>query len=349
MTECEARADSGSLRRSELTRLMTPALGEAVHSGPASLGMVGESAALAAVYQRAQLVAQAPNTTVLIVGESGVGKEVAARAVHTLSARKDAPFVAVNCAAINESLLESELFGYERGAFTGANQRKIGIFEAAQHGTILLDEVGEMGPGLQAKLLRVLQERSFYRVGGVRPVSLDVRVIACTNRDLAEEVRAGNFRQDLYYRLNVIQIEIPPLREREDDVAPLARTFLRQFAEEMHKDLRGFNRQALQALSEYSWPGNVRELRNTIERAAVLGQGPILGAEDLHFSPVSAPGQELAEPAAPASECTLADMERQHITRTLSGCQGNKSRAARQLGIHRTTLAKKIEEYGLGC
>ncbi|MCA8922119.1 MAG: sigma-54-dependent Fis family transcriptional regulator [Planctomycetes bacterium] len=334
------------MSRIETTRqVMAPELRDRSQE-PAALGMIGESAALASVYERARLVAQAPNTTVLIVGESGVGKELAARAVHALSARRDAPFVAVNCAAINESLLESELFGYERGAFTGASQRKIGIFEAAQHGTILLDEVGEMGPGLQAKLLRVLQERRLYRVGGVRPVELDVRVIACTNRDLRLSVQEGSFRQDLFYRLNVVQIEIPPLREREGDVVPLAKAFLGQFAEEMRKDLRGFSRAALERLIDYPWPGNVRELRNTIERVAVLTPGPVVGPEDLQFSPVFGPQQDL-DPSA-SDEQTLAEVERAHITRTLSDCHGNKSRAARLLGIHRTTLAKKIEEYGLG-
>jgi DNA-binding NtrC family response regulator len=315
--------------------------------GVDTAAILGESRAMKRVLRAVRQVAAAPNTTVLIRGESGAGKELVARAIHAASARAHAPFLALNCAAIAESLLEAELFGYERGAFTGALHRgKTGLFEAADGGTLFLDEVGETGPELQAKLLRVLQERTFLRVGGVRQIAVDVRVIASTNRDLEAAVAAGRFRQDLYYRLNVVEIRVPPLRERRADIPLLARAFLARFARELGKPIRGFTKGAMADLLAHSWPGNVRELKNAIERAVIVSPGPLLRRG--HFSLLRRSSAASGEGAASVARAkTLTEIERAHIQRTLERCRWNQSQAARELGIHRTTLAKKIEEFGL--
>ncbi|RMG15150.1 MAG: sigma-54-dependent Fis family transcriptional regulator [Planctomycetota bacterium] len=347
--EATASADrlAAALGRLEACAPRTSASAAAASSSTAE--PLPRSPRMRAVERTIRRVAKSRSTTVLIRGESGVGKELAARALHAASPRASGPFVAVNCAALSETLLESELFGHEKGAFSGAHQRKIGLFEAAEGGTILLDEIGEMSLALQAKLLRVLQEKTFFRVGGVRPVRVDVRVVSATHRDLKADVEAGRFRRDLYYRLNVVQVVVPPLRERREDIPALAEEFLAEFSLELDRPyLEGFSPEALRRLTSHPWPGNVRELRNAVERAAILAEGPRVEAHDLQLE------EDCAEPSpVPAAAensgraRTLAEVERAHIARVLESCRWNKSRAARLLGIHRTTLAKKVEDYGL--
>jgi DNA-binding NtrC family response regulator len=298
------------------------------------------------------------NATVLIEAESGTGKELLARMIHLKSPRSSNSFVAVNCAALPESLLESELFGFEKGAFTGATASKQGKFELANHGTLLLDEIGEMAPILQAKLLRVLQEREVDRIGGKDPVEIDVRVIATTNRDLRSLVRNGNFREDLYYRLNVVRLVIPPLRERREDVPLLADFFCRRYGIDPERtDIRVSN-EALEKLSHYGWPGNVRELENMIQRAVTLCGGSVIHSEDLLLSEsplpraASSPEPRQGEAGFSASVgysagVTMREMERQLICRTLEGTGGNRTRAAKCLGISLRTLRNKLNEFGL--
>jgi Nif-specific regulatory protein len=292
----------------------------------------------------------APNrATVLIRGESGVGKELVARAIHYSSPRKKGPFVCLNCAALSETLLESELFGHEKGAFTGATERKIGKFESAHHGTLMLDEIGEMSPSIQAKFLRVLEGHPFERVGGNQAIKVDVRVIAATNRDLEKDIADGKFRRDLYFRLHVVEIVVPPLRKRVQDVVELAVYFLDRFNNETGKKLRGFTPEALKQLQEYRWPGNVRELRNVIERAVVLTRGERIEVEDLTLSNL-APASESGELPLPVNKyepATLAEIERRHILATLNAEGWNKSRTASLLGIERSTLDRKIRRYDL--
>jgi two-component system response regulator FlrC len=288
--------------------------------------------------------------TILVEAESGTGKELLARMIHRQSSRGSGPFVAVNCAALPENLLESELFGFEKGSFTGAAASKPGKFELAQHGTLLLDEIGEMAPILQAKLLRVIQEKEVDRIGGKEPVKIDVRVIATTNRDLQSLVRAGSFREDLYYRLNVIRLTIPPLRDRADDLPLLADFFCRRYAREFGKENLQFGAAALDRLRRHSWPGNVRELENAIQRAVALCTGPVIAPEDLLLSSEhELPGE--AAPATakglPAGVTTMRDMERELIRKTLEETSGNRTRAARVLGISLRTLRNKLNEFGL--
>jgi DNA-binding NtrC family response regulator len=314
-----------------------------------AVGVVAKSGLMRNVYRTVLRAAASSRTTVLIEGESGVGKEHVARMLHSASSRWAGPFVALNCAALPETLLEAELFGYEKGAFSGATARKPGLIETANGGTLLLDEIGEMSLGLQAKLLRALQERSFLRVGGIESVSVDVRIVASTNRDLEAAVREGQFRGDLYYRLNVVRVRVPSLRERPSDILGLARGFLQGFAREVGNPLRGFTKTAVVALLAYSWPGNVRELENMTERAAVLSRGPLVRRSDLGLPPPAAPKLDAPATGQDGStvERTLEDVERAHLARVLYRCQGNRSHAAAELGIHRTTLAKKIRDYGL--
>lgn len=309
-------------------------------------GLIGTTPAIHALRQQIRLVARAQRTSVLIRGESGVGKEAVAQAIHDASPRRAGPFVAINCAALTEALLESELFGHERGAFSGAFQRKLGLFEVASGGTLLLDEIGELSPGLQAKLLRALQERRFYRVGGTTPVEVDVRILSSTNRDLETAVLEGTFRRDLYYRLNVIQIAPPPLRARSEDAVVLARHFLHRLSDDLGRTLQGFTPEAEASLRAHPWPGNVRELMNTVEAAAVLASEDRIDAKDLRFCTLQLdPGTEQSSPAQLGR--TLAEVEQAHIERVLDDCAGNRSRAARRLGIHRTTLLKKLRDSGL--
>jgi len=293
------------------------------------------------------LVAQvAPSeATVLISGESGTGKEIIASAIHYNSLRKERPFVKINCAAITETLLESELFGHEKGAFTGADRRKEGKFRQANGGTILLDEVSEMSLAMQVKLLRVLQEREITRVGGEEVIPIDVRVITATNRDLVRDIAAGRFREDLYYRLNVVTLQVPPLRERREDIPLLAIHFLKEFAEKNRKEIKGFTPRALDRMLRYSWPGNVRELMNTVERGVVLSRLDYLDESDL--SPVLLEKASPDEDNLPTSEeISLEGVEKATILKTLEEAGGNKSEAARRLGITRRTLHQKLRKYG---
>ncbi len=309
--------------------------------------IIGRSYAMVRVLETVAQVAPS-EATVLITGESGTGKEMIAGAIHFNSTRKDGPFVKINCAAITETLLESELFGHEKGAFTGAYKRKEGKFRQAHGGSLFLDEISEMSLSMQVKLLRVLQEREVTRVGGEEVIKVDVRVIAATNKDLLREIRKGNFREDLYYRLNVVTINIPPLRERIEDIPLLAQHFLRSFAEKNRKDIKGFTPQAMDQLLRYDWPGNVRELMNAVERGVVLGRSEYLGKEDLPLvsrdeGPVAASvSTDMLPPPLP-----LEEVEKATILRTLEATGGNKSEAARRLGITRKTLHKKLKKYGV--
>jgi len=288
--------------------------------------------------------------TVLITGESGTGKELIAGAIHFNSTRKDGPFVKMNCAAVTETLLESELFGHEKGAFTGAHRQKEGRFRQANGGSLFLDEVSEMSVGMQVKLLRALQEREITRVGGEMSIRIDVRVIAATNKDLFQEVKKGNFREDLYYRLNVVTLKVPPLRERREDIPLLAQHFLNTFSEKNHKQIKGITPQAMDRLLKYAWPGNVRELMNAVERAVVLSRSDYLDEEDL---PLSTRENERSEDESVllkggvSANLPLEDVEKATILRTLESSMGNKSEAARRLGITRKTLHKKLKKYGM--
>ena len=313
--------------------------------------MVGRSRLLQRTLRHVERAAATPRTTVLITGESGVGKELVARAVHERSARADGPFVALNCAALAENLLEAELFGYEPGAFTGGNPKgRRGLVAAAEGGSLFLDEVGELAPELQAKLLRVLQERAYRRVGGDVDHPIDVRFVASTNRDLVAMVEEGAFREDLYYRLNVLSIVVPPLRERPEDIEPIATHFLARFGEELERRFTGFSEAAMERLRGHPWPGNVRELKNTVERASILAQAGEVLPDHLGLtvgSPKSAGAPGRVD--LPLVDWTLRHMEEALIRRVLDECAGNRSRAARELGINRTTLYNKLRSYGIGA
>jgi Nif-specific regulatory protein len=316
------------------------------------LGVESEIIGSSMLMRRVQdeIARSAPShATVLIHGESGVGKELVAQALHYSSPRHKGPFVCLNCAALSETLLESELFGHERGAFTGAQARKIGKFEAAHHGTMMLDEIGEMSPNIQAKFLRVLEGHPFERVGGSEPLKVDVRVIAATNRDLEKEVAENRFRRDLYFRLHVLEIFVPPLRKRPEDIVELAHFFLERYCRETGRKLLGYTPQALEQMRRYRWPGNVRELKNVVERAVVLAQGELVDLQDLTLSKLPTSGDAMERPAASASfvPCSLDELERRHILATLKATRGNKSQAAQLLGIERSTLDRKIRRYNL--
>ena len=333
----------------------------------ASRGLLGNTAAMHRVFEMVEQVAPS-RASVLITGESGAGKEVVAEAIHRLSPRAEQPLIKVHCAALAETLLESELFGHEKGAFTGAAGLKRGRFELAHTGTIFLDEIGEISPAVQIKLLRVLQDRAFERVGGEQTIEANVRVIAATNRDLAAETAAGRFRDDLFYRLNVVNIRVPPLRERREDIPILAASLLKTLAAENGKEIEGFDADANQRLWDYEWPGNVRELQNAIESAVVMTRGSVIAAADLppHVREDSTnafvrtaagnasrliPGQ----PDRPAGDAyvrlpigsTVEDAERELIRYTLAAHRGNKTKAAAVLGIGRKTLHRKLAEYGI--
>ena len=303
------------------------------------------------MYQVQQEVTRAApsRATVLIRGESGVGKELIARAVHYASPRRKGPFVCLNCAALSETLLESELFGHERGAFTGATDRKIGKFEAADKGTVMLDEIGEMSPTIQAKFLRVLEGHPFERVGGSSAIKVDVRVIAATNRDLERAVADGTFRRDLYFRLRVVEITVPPLRKRPEDISEIADHFLHSYMAESGRKILGFTAEAKAQLQQYRWPGNVRELKNVVERAVVLARQDYVDVDDLKLSNLATAGDSavLSSVTNSYEPLTLAEVERRHILATLRQTGWNKSRAARTLGIERSTLDRKIRRYGI--
>ncbi|MCZ8859015.1 sigma-54-dependent response regulator transcription factor ZraR [Escherichia albertii] len=300
-------------------------------------GMVGKSAAMQHLLSEIALVAPS-EATVLIHGDSGTGKELVARAIHASSARREKPLVALNCAALNESLLESELFGHEKGAFTGADKRREGRFVEADGGTLFLDEIGDISPMMQVRLLRAIQEREVQRVGSNQTISVDVRLIAATHRDLAEEVNAGRFRQDLYYRLNVVAIEVPSLRQRREDIPLLADHFLQRFAERNRKVVKGFTPQAMDLLIHYDWPGNIRELENAVERAVVLLTGEYISERELPLAIASTP-----IPLAQSQDIQpLVEVEKEVILAALEKTGGNKTEAARQLGITRKTLLAKL-------
>ncbi len=310
--------------------------------------IVGTSPAITRIIE--EIARAAPsNATVLIRGESGVGKELVARAVHFSSPRRKGPFVCVNCAALAESILESELFGHERGAFTGAVEKKIGKFEAAHKGTLMLDEIGEMSPTIQAKLLRVLEGHPFERVGGSESLKVDVRVIAATNRDLEKDVTEARFRRDLYFRLHVLEIVVPALRKRPEDIVLLADYFFQRFVGETGRKLRGFTPRAREQMARYRWPGNVREMKNVIERAIVLAEGDFIDQQDLMLSKLPTTGDTAETPSMPQEfvPASLAEMERRHILATLKATGWNKSQTASMLGIERSTLDRKIQRYEL--
>jgi DNA-binding NtrC family response regulator len=301
--------------------------------------IITKSPKMQKVIELIKIVAKS-NATILITGESGTGKELVARAIHSQSYRKDKPFVAVSCAALPESLLESELFGHEKGAFTGAHALRKGKIEFADRGTLFLDEIGEMSANIQVHLLRVLEEREFARVGGNELIRVDVRVVSATNRDIKEAVAGGQFREDLYYRLNVVTIDLPPLRDRKEDVPLLADHFLKKFAAENQKEVSGFSPEVTDFLLKYQWPGNVRELENTIERAVILAQN-----SKIQLADVLQRDSPLVEPAS--SGRTLDELERNHIMNVLNETGGCYSKAAKILGVSRSTLYNKAKAYGL--
>ena len=310
-------------------------------------GLVGRHADMVKIYQTITQIADTP-TTVLITGESGTGKELVARALHARSERRTQAFVAVNVAAIPDTLVESELFGHEKGAFTGAHARKLGKFELAHGGTIFLDEIGSLRLDLQTKLLRALQEREIERLGGVRTIPVDVRVLAATNVNLRAAVRAREFREDLYYRLNVVPLHVPSLRERREDIPLLVEPFVRKTSRECRRDVRGVSAGALEVLTRYDWPGNVRELENVIYRAVVLARNPVIQLQDVPLD-VALPetGARLAEDTGPPLRDAMGQFERQYILRVLERVGWNVSRAARDLGVHRNTILAKLSAWGL--
>jgi transcriptional regulator with GAF, ATPase, and Fis domain len=358
------RADEASARVSRLESRVRE-LTDELDARTGYRRVVGESPEWREVLTQAAQVG-ATDTTVLLLGESGTGKEVVARFLHRASSRSGGPFVAINCAAMPENLLESELFGYERGAFTGATQTKPGQIEQAAGGVLFLDEVGEMAPSAQAKFLRVLQEREFQRLGGSRVMRADIRVIAATNRDLQKAMERGAFREDLYYRLNVFQIRLPPLRNRRADIVPLSEAFIAEIGRSIGRPPAGLSRDARLALMEYHWPGNVRELRNVLERAAILCDGGLIVADHLALTPGtlrSGAGRETDQAAAPPSEAgpaapvpeastlpsgrDLKSVERVMIEKALSEARFNKSRAAKSLGLTRAQLYVRMKRHGL--
>jgi two-component system response regulator HydG len=308
--------------------------------------IIGRSAKMIALLDTLAMVAPS-DATVLIMGESGTGKEVIANAIHHNSPRAGQPFIKVSCAALPETLLESELFGHEKGAFTGAVSRREGRFQLAHQGTIFLDEVGEMSPALQTKLLRVLQEKEFEPLGSARTIKVDIRVLAATNKDLTKEVKEGRFREDLYYRLNVVPITMPPLRDRKEDIPPLADHFLVIYREKNRKPLKGISGKALDLLVRYDWPGNIRELENCIERAVIMAKEEMITPIDFPPQIQRLSGDGDKEGFSIPYGMSLAEMEKELIVKTLAETGGNRTRAAEVLGINRRTLQNKLKEYGL--
>jgi len=318
-------------------------------AAPQKREVIAESPAMREVLNFVRRVASSEATTILLEGENGTGKDLIAKTLHYLSLRQAEPFIAINCAAIPETLLESELFGYEKGAFTDARAQKRGIFELADKGTLFLDEVGEIPLMLQAKLLRVLEDQSFRRLGGLKDIQLDLRMIAATNKNLREAVKEGAFRQDLYFRLNVIQIQIPPLREREDDILPLARFFIEHYNRKFKRNIEGVSEAAGRLLVTHDWPGNVRELRNAIERAMILEESALIMPSSL---PIAVTHRASTASAAPATEIppgglSLEENERSLLAQALEKTHGNQTQAARLLRITRDTLRYKMKKFNL--
>jgi transcriptional regulator with PAS, ATPase and Fis domain len=321
-------------------------------SAPQKREVIAESVPMRDVLNFVRRVASSEATTILLEGENGTGKDLVAKTLHYQSTRQAEPFIAINCAAIPDSLLESELFGYEKGAFTDARAQKRGIFELADKGTLFLDEVGEIPLMLQAKLLRVLEEQSFRRLGGLKDIQLDLRVIAATNKNLREAVKEGAFRQDLYFRLNVIQILIPPLRDRAEDIVPLTRFFIEHYNRKFKRNIEGVSDSAAKLLMYHDWPGNVRELRNAIERAMILEESSLITSASLPIA-ISRPDgdapHEMAEAAAamPVDGMSLEDNERSLLVRALEKTNGNQTQAARLLRVTRDTLRYKMKKFNL--
>jgi DNA-binding NtrC family response regulator len=307
--------------------------------------LVGDTPAIQDLVRTAQQAA-ASNATILLRGESGTGKEILARAIHRWSPRRDRPLVTVNCVALSEELLESELFGHEKGAFTGAHQRKQGKVELANGGTLFLDEIGDIRPALQAKLLRLIQEQEFERVGGTRPIRVDVRFVAATNTDLERAMKEGRFRQDLYYRLNVVPLVLPPLRERKEDVEPLARHFIEKYSAELKRPTKTISPAALAMLTRYEWPGNVRELENAIERAVVLSVDAEIGPKDLPILR-GEPSDEAPEGASGTYHEAVLQFKRELLRSALAQANGNQTRAAEALGLQRTYLSRLLKDLGI--
>jgi DNA-binding NtrC family response regulator len=307
--------------------------------------LVARSARMQEVLATVERVAPT-NSTVLLGGESGVGKDLVARAIHEKSRRASGPFIKINSAAIPENLLESELFGYEKGAFTGATGSKPGTFELADKGTLFLDEIGDVPPVTQVKLLRVLQEREFERLGGTKTIKVDVRLVAATNRDLRAALEEGTFREDLYYRLNVVPIDIPPLRDHKEDIPELVNLFLTRFGQDSGKKITGLSPEAFKLLMDYHWPGNVRELQNIMERASALAAGPVLGASDIHIDSRSAGPADVQAGFLPEG-MTLEHWEDEMIREALRRAHGNKSQAARLLGLSRNALRYRLSKIGI--
>lgn len=308
--------------------------------------IIGNSQNVLDVMAMIEKVAQS-NTTILILGESGTGKELAARALHTLSPRREKPYIKINCGAIPENLLESELFGHEKGAFTGAITKKIGKFERADQGTIFLDEIGEISPSMQVKLLRVIQEKEFERVGGTEPIKVDLRIVAATNRDLKDMVAKGTFREDLYYRLNVIPIIMPPLRDRKEDISLLVDYFIKKYSKESHKNILGTDKNAMELLTSYSWPGNIRELENTIERAVILTNGTTISINNLPKELFENKSGNVGLFDLPEDGIILDDVEKNFIIQALNRSDGNQTKAAKLLGITRHTLLYRMDKYNI--
>jgi len=308
--------------------------------------IIGRSPSMRELFETVSLVAPSA-ATVLIQGESGTGKELVANAIHHNSPRKAHPFVKVNCAALPESLLENELFGHEKGAFTGATGPKKGRFQLADRGTLFLDEIAEMAPATQAKILRVLQEREFEPVGGTRTVQVDTRIISATNRNLENEIAAGRFREDLYYRLNVVIIKVPPLRNRSADIPLLADYFLKRYAEKNHRSLNGFGPRSMDLLLRHAWPGNVRELENVIERAVIMARGDMVEPEHFPNTLQDQDADESRREPALTSGRSLKEVEKEMILKTLEDMGGNRTRTAETLGISRRTLQLKLKDYGI--
>ena len=312
--------------------------------------LVGESAAMHEIRKVVRKISQSEATTVLLLGESGTGKDMLARAIHYESSRVTEPFMNITCTALPESLLESELFGYEKGAFTDAKQQKKGLFELANGGTVFLDEVGDMSAPLQGKLLRVLEEKVFRRIGGGEDISLDVRIIAATNRDLEKAIEMGSFREDLYYRLSIVPVLLPPLRERREDIPLLAHHFLEELNREFHRDFGGFSQKALDKLRTYGWPGNIREMRNVIERAVLLSTGEVINTDDILLGRSvlgTRPDSDRRVIQLPDGGCAVADIERDLIRQALERTSWNQTQASRLLALTRDQIRYKIEKYDI--
>jgi two-component system response regulator HydG len=330
---------AGAIRRSVIHEEEIRELKTRIEHSAEFSGIIGKDPQMQNIYRLIEDIAPT-DATVLIQGESGTGKELVARAIHRQSPRRKQPFIVINCSAYPATLLESELFGHEKGAFTGAIRQKSGRFEQANNGTVFLDEIGEIAPSAQIKLLRVLQSQKFERVGGEETLKVNVRILAATNKDLLKEVTEGNFREDLFYRLNVIPIQLPPLRKRRNDIPLLARYFLSRFSAEQHKEIQDFSSEAMRLLLDYRWPGNVRELENSIEHTAVLAKGSIVEISDLP----SVIRNSAPSPALEAS-VSIAENEKKLLHEVLEECDWNKKKAALQLGISRSTLYEKIKKY----